>query len=109
MTIQLKCPSDYSEWLQSMYSQFGTKWCKLHRGPGWSYEATEQGARPAAEGLDPLSVSYISLSYSAHIVLLGNYHLCTNQARVNVPAPSDRTIQRAIASCDFEVTADIQV
>ena len=28
---------------------------------------------------------------------------------MNVPAPSDRTIQIAIASCEFEVTADIQV
>ena len=63
--IQLKCPSDYSEWLQSMYSQFGSKWCKLHRGPGWSYEATEQGARPTTKGLDPLSVSNI-LIYCTH-------------------------------------------
>ena len=56
--LQVKCPSDYSKWLESMYSLFGTKWCKLHRGPGWSVEAVEQGAKPSTEGLSPLIVRF---------------------------------------------------
>ena len=31
--IQVSCPVDYRLWLQTMYSNFGTKWVKLHRGP----------------------------------------------------------------------------
>ena len=59
--LQVKCPSDYSQWLQSMFSLFGSKWCKLHRGPGWSYEATEQGSRPFVEDLSPLAVRFMMI------------------------------------------------
>ena len=50
-----------------MYSLFGSKWCKLHRGPGWPYEATEQGARPFIEDLSPLAVSFVMLDLTARI------------------------------------------
>lgn len=58
--LKVECPTDYLKWLESMYSLFGSKWCKLHRGPGWAYEATEQGPRPShLGGLSPLAVSKI--------------------------------------------------
>lgn len=44
-TIQVPCPEDYLQWLQSMYALFGTKWSKLHCGPMNSFEPTEQGGR----------------------------------------------------------------
>ena len=44
-TIQVPCPEDYLQWLQSMYSLFGTKWSKLHCGPMNCVEPTEQGGR----------------------------------------------------------------
>ena len=34
------CPEDYQSWLQTMYSQFGQKWAKLHHGPMWSIAST---------------------------------------------------------------------
>ncbi len=56
--VQVKCPDDYRCWLESMYSLFGTKWSKLHRGPCWSFEPTEQGrAVEDSKSFSPLSVS----------------------------------------------------
>ena len=37
------CPSDYREWLVTMYSVLGMKWCKLHCGPMWSGQQVSQG------------------------------------------------------------------
>ena len=30
------CPSDYRVWQETMYTQFGQKWAKLHHGPMWA-------------------------------------------------------------------------
>ena len=30
------CPEDYRLWQETMYTQFGQKWSKLHHGPLWS-------------------------------------------------------------------------
>ena len=34
------CPTD--QWMASMYSLFGTKWCKLHLGPLWNVDSVVQ-------------------------------------------------------------------
>ena len=31
-----QCPSDYRVWQETMYTQFGQKWAKLHHGPMWA-------------------------------------------------------------------------
>ena len=36
------CLDDYSEWLQSLYVHFGTKFFKLLRGPMWTKDPTNQ-------------------------------------------------------------------
>ncbi|XP_065893260.1 uncharacterized protein [Dysidea avara] len=68
-----------------MYVLFGTKWCNIFSGPMWSYAPVNQ-TNDALHGLtkDPIN------------------------ALVNVPAPSDRTVRRSIASNDFSIGADIQ-
>lgn len=59
----LKCPSDYRQWLQSMFALFGTKWVKLHCGPMWSVATTvtQDGVLVESflsESRDPLQVIY---------------------------------------------------
>jgi hypothetical protein len=34
-----QCPKDYRLWQQTMYTQFGQKWAKLHHGPMWASAA----------------------------------------------------------------------
>lgn len=36
-SFQIKCPSDYRLWLQTMYVLFGSKWAKIFCGPMWSH------------------------------------------------------------------------
>ena len=40
------CPEDYKEWLVTMYTMFGNKWAKLHRGPMWEGDIIEQSEIP---------------------------------------------------------------
>ena len=34
--LQLKMPDDYRQWFIMMVTEFGTRFTKLFRGPGWS-------------------------------------------------------------------------
>ena len=45
-----KCADDYEQWQITMYSTFGTKWSKLHRGPMWSVVPIGQTSTLAEEG-----------------------------------------------------------
>lgn len=45
----------------------------------------------------------------AIVVIVHSMYYMYNQARVNIPAPSARTIQRRIASTHFKTDASIQV
>lgn len=38
------CPTDYRLWQQTMYTQFGQKWSKLHHGPLWSVVSSAQSS-----------------------------------------------------------------
>ena len=40
--IQIECPTDYKQWLVSMFSLFGTKFVRLFSGPMWSIAPTSQ-------------------------------------------------------------------
>ena len=52
------CTDDYLEWLQSMYIFFGTKWSKLHCGPLWSGQPTEQNHTASHyDAIDHITVS----------------------------------------------------
>ena len=45
-----RCPRDYRVWLETMYSNFGQKWAKLHHGPLWSAASSMQaGDLPAGD------------------------------------------------------------
>lgn len=46
--LQMKCPTDYRAWLQTMYVLFGTKFAKIFGGPLWSHAPIMQ-----AESLEP--------------------------------------------------------
>ena len=49
------CPTDYLLWQQTMYNVLGTKWLRLHRGPGWNVVQTGQQTTLAERGIrDPL-------------------------------------------------------
>lgn len=39
---EICCPTDYRQWLVSMFSLFGTKFVKLYNGPMWRIETTTQ-------------------------------------------------------------------
>jgi hypothetical protein len=78
-----QCPSDYRQWLVTMYSLMGTKWCKLHAGPMWSGQQVSQGVSPVT-----------------------TYR--TEEARVNIPSLSERTLRRDIASASCTTGAEIQ-
>lgn len=55
----MKCPDDYRLWLESMYCLFGTKWTKLHNGPMWSSNSTEQDLKCGSLSRDPVKVHNI--------------------------------------------------
>ena len=64
--LQMKdCPENYKEWLVTMYTRFGNKWAKLHRGPMWEGDIIEQSEIPTgSEGsslVHELNVPTISL------------------------------------------------
>ena len=40
--LQVFCPKEYADWLQTMYVLFGTKFSKIFCGPMWSYDVTNQ-------------------------------------------------------------------
>lgn len=40
--LKVSCPTDYRLWQQTMYSHFGEKWVKLHRGPMWCTSSSAQ-------------------------------------------------------------------
>ncbi len=59
--LKLHCPEDYKQWLETMYSLFGSKWSKLHCGPMYSIESTEQGSgRERDDAFNRLKVKVIS-------------------------------------------------
>ena len=52
------CTDDYLEWLQSIYILFGTKWSKIHCGPLWSSQPTDQNNTASHYGaIDSITVS----------------------------------------------------
>ena len=56
--MQVSCPKDYEQWLQTMYVLFGTKFSKIFRGPMWSCDSINQGTGyMLAEVQDPLQVN----------------------------------------------------
>ncbi len=54
--MQVNCPKEYDDWLQSMYVLFGSKFSKIFCGPMWSVISTSQGAGNLATDQDPLMV-----------------------------------------------------
>ena len=74
----------------------------------WSVEAVSQeGSISLGSSRDPLEVSCWCL-----LLCINNYYAYTVmslQARINVPAPSVRTLQREIAVSGFTYGASIQV
>ena len=51
-----RCPDDYRLWIQTMYTQFGQKWPKLHHGPMWTNMAKDQK-------LDTMKVTLVCINY----------------------------------------------
>lgn len=45
------CPSDYRDWLTTMYCQFGNKWSNLHLGPMWSIATVEHEGSTGRAGI----------------------------------------------------------
>ncbi|XP_065905627.1 uncharacterized protein [Dysidea avara] len=84
---ELKCPPDYRLWLETMYNLFGTKWCRIFSGPMWSYVSIAQSEAQSNE-------SAITKEPS--------------KALVNIPAISERTLQRSVEYGDFTIGTNIQ-
>ncbi|XP_065893229.1 uncharacterized protein [Dysidea avara] len=80
---KIRCPPDYRSWQQTMYSHFGHKWLSLHCGPMWSIVSRQDSD---------------SVAQSQH----------TMEALVNIPAISNRTIRRDIATSKTTVDSRIQ-
>ena len=56
LITQAVCSRDYEQWLQTMYTLFGTKFSKLFCGPMWSQAPTSQGGETLGPSQDPLKV-----------------------------------------------------
>ena len=97
--------------MNSMYSLFGTKWCKLHLGPLWSFEPIMQEAggdtdkrSTKSRKIDDVS-SVITKIYIQSVITV----IKLDQARVNIPGIHERSIRRDISSSMFTTGASIQV
>ena len=65
------CPQDYMDWLVTMYSLFGNKWAKLHRGPMWEGDIIEQ--RSMEDGTDLTSgTAHVGTNVHVHCRTLLN-------------------------------------
>lgn len=64
---QISCPSDYRQWLLTMYILFGTKWAKIFCGPMWSYVPIMQELREPATGLNTMSPVNVSYQYTLYL------------------------------------------
>ncbi|XP_065914473.1 uncharacterized protein [Dysidea avara] len=92
---QVTCPPDYRLWQQTMYSQFGQKWSRLQQGPMWNVVFSAQ-ASEVGEGI-PSDVD----PEDSHC-------RSTMKALVNIPAISDRSLRRDIASSNIHLGSQIQ-
>ena len=55
--LQVFCPTEYEDWLQTMYVLFGTKFAKIFCGPMWSCDVTNQSMDTVLTDVrDPLQV-----------------------------------------------------
>ncbi|XP_065893778.1 uncharacterized protein [Dysidea avara] len=83
---QVSCPTDYRQWLQTMYAHFGQKWIELHRGPMWCTVMSTQEASTSASRTQK-----------------------TMEALVNVPAVAERSLRYDFASSEITLDAQIQL
>ena len=67
------CPKDYRLWQQTMYVQFGQKWCKLHHGPLWRVVSSTQNPEGGVT-CQPLQTQD-TMDVSANLVFLFLYYL----------------------------------
>ncbi len=67
------CPGDYSDWLVSMYSLFGTKFVKLFSGPMWRVEETSQDndSDPKQNRLTSMVITSNVLCESFVLIIIG--------------------------------------
>jgi len=56
--LQICCPTDYRQWLVSMFSFFGTKFVKLYSGPMWRVETTAQDRQVLSTSKLAVEVEY---------------------------------------------------
>ena len=106
MYTQLKCPPDYRLWLETMYNLFGTKWCRIFSGPMWSYVSIAQSEAQSNESAITKEPSKVYILISRVIIKL---LIQLFKALVNIPAISERTLQRSVEYGDFTIGTNIQV
>lgn len=64
------CPNDYTGWLVSMFSLFGTKFVKLFSGPMWRVEATSQDSTQTQK--EKLTVNVMGF---ATVIRIPQFHM----------------------------------
>ena len=80
-----------------MYSHFGEKWVKLHRGPMWCTSSLPQGSEGDVVHTTTQHLSQETMAVYQMNLFYTMLMICT-QALVNVPAVSERSIRSDFSS-----------